>query len=189
MWFQWVLKGIPGLDDADAEAMLTRHGLICRWWLDVGKITPEQVVDKLTDANLRAHLDAYATVQDTTPFISLTAGVRMRAAGPRGYGRNYVRKAQRIALQYATSGFSAPGHIFEGYVMVLPKPAVRFQEFAEDVRDLTVHPGLPAVPWPGRGDGEDHRAFAAALAGREVGAGRWPLGEDKRVDEPALRRS
>lgn len=119
--------------------MLLEYGLMCRWWNRVGKISPAEIADKLTSDALRRHLDEYDSVKDDTPFISLTAGVRMRATGARGHGNNYLVGAQRTALLYATDSFKTPGHIFAGWVPVLPHPNVSLQTFAEDVRDLTTY--------------------------------------------------
>jgi hypothetical protein len=139
VWFQWFRKGVNGLVDETAVAILRERGLICCWWQEVGLISPPQIADKLTPDALRRHLDDYGSVEKETPFISLTAGVRMRATGTRGHGSNYVVSAQRTALTYATDDFQSPGHIFAGWVPVLPQPDVALEGFAEDVRDLTVY--------------------------------------------------
>jgi hypothetical protein len=78
-------------------------------------------------------------VKDETPFISLTAGVRLRTARPRGYGENRVESARRTALQYATNNFQSSGHIFAGWVPVLPYSELSLESFAEDVRDLLTY--------------------------------------------------
>lgn len=135
VWIQRFLKGIPDLSDGAAEEIL-ESGLMCRWWQRVGEITPGGIREKLTEDALHAHLEDYASVKDETPFISLTAGVRMRSTRARGYGRNVVVKAQRTAVMYATDGFKRNGYIFAGYVFVMPNPSVPFEGFAEDVRDL-----------------------------------------------------
>jgi hypothetical protein len=139
MWFQWFRKGVNGLDDVEALATLRESGLVCNWWRNVGLISPAEVANKLTVDALRDHLDRYETVKDETPFISLTAGVRMRTSRPRGYGHNRVESAQRTALLYATDNFQSPGHIFAGWVPVLPHSNVRLESFAEDVRDLLTY--------------------------------------------------
>ncbi|MXG92053.1 hypothetical protein [Nocardioides flavescens] len=116
--------------------LLLERGLICEWWRNAKTITPTQVAAKLTDQALEDHLDNYSAVHSTTPFISLTAGVRMRTARARGYGTNRVVSAQRTALTYATRNYTTDGHIFAGWVPVLPHSDVALQSFAEEVRDL-----------------------------------------------------
>ncbi|MFI7672034.1 hypothetical protein [Nocardia sp. NPDC049526] len=137
MWFQRFLKGVNGLDKDAARHILLDSGLICRWWQRVGVISNTEISLKLTADALHDHLEEYAAVAMDTPFISLTAGVRMRAAGPRGRGSNYIRSAHRTALTYATDNFKSPGYIFSGWVPVLPNPVVPLEGFAEDVRDLS----------------------------------------------------
>ncbi len=139
MWFQWFRKGISGLTDDEARTITCESGLQCEWWRSVRTITPSEVADKLTEDGLRNHIDHYDVVKGDTPFISLTAGVRMRSARARGYGSNYVVAAQRTALQYATKGFVTSGHIFAGWVPVLPHSTVALEGFAEDVRDLNTY--------------------------------------------------
>ena len=139
MWFQWFRKGINGLTDDEAKSITFETGLQCEWWRTVRTISPSEVADKLTEPALRDHVDHYDVVKSGTPFISLTAGVRLRSSRARGYGSNYVVSAQRTALQYATQGFTSNGHVFAGWVPILPHSDVALEGFAEDVRDLDTY--------------------------------------------------
>lgn len=144
MVFQQVLKGIPRLTDAQARAILVRDGIGCEWWRNNGLISPVEVAEKLTERNLRWHLDRYYRIDPSTgrpfhegtPFISLTAGTFDHDRRRR---LNVPKPAHKTALAFATRGFNEVGHIFHGYVMVLPNPSIPLQEFAEDVRDFHSH--------------------------------------------------
>ncbi|KQW47594.1 hypothetical protein ASC77_14205 [Nocardioides sp. Root1257] len=191
MWFQWFRKGMSGLDDDEARAILRERGLVCNWWRNAGLISPAEVANKLTAGALQDHLDKYQTVQDETPFISLTAGVRMRTSRPRGYGQNRVESAQRTALLYATDNFQSAGHIFAGWVPVLPHSEVRLEPFAEDVRDLLtysqfrrfhrqgevtakIHVPMAQLQWVERWELGAGRS--SAVGRRAYVAGRWTNG-------------
>lgn len=124
--------------------MLVRDGIVCEWWRRVGQISPSQVAEKLTERNLRWHLDRYRDIDpntkrpffEATPFISLSAGTRE----PDASRTTNVRKpAHETAIRFATRRYREAGHVFYCYVMVLPNPSVRLQEFAEDVRDFHSH--------------------------------------------------
>jgi hypothetical protein len=141
MILQHALKGITGLTDAQARRMLLSDGLTCEWWRRKGTISPPEVTEKLTNRNLRWHLDRYSHIDprtgcpfhEGTPFISLTAGTFDHDRTQR---RNIRLPAHETAVLFATKSFAQPGHVFYGYVMVLPNPAVELEEFAEDVRDF-----------------------------------------------------
>jgi hypothetical protein len=145
MVFQYFLKGIARLDDDAADLILRRTGLICRWWQTVDPLPWEEIGDRLTPENLETHLDRYDSIDpstgapfaDASPFISLSAGTILREAAARGIGgRNRRYSARWTALRYATDNFKTHGHIFRGWVVVLPNPSLRLKEFAEDVRDV-----------------------------------------------------
>src|SRR5688572_16223914 len=95
MFFQKVLKGIAGLTREAADATL-QTGILCNWWHTVGRISPAQIVEKLTERNLDWHLNHYddsdplmddEPFYKNTPFISATAGAVERDAFA---GRNII---------------------------------------------------------------------------------------------------
>jgi hypothetical protein len=144
MFFQKVLKGVPGLTNDDANVAL-RAGLLCNWWRRVGTINPVQIADKLTEANLYWHLEHYddadplnggAPFRENTPFISVTAGSVERAAFLQ---RNIVFDPFVTALLFATNGFRAYGHVFYAYVFTLGRQSIPLVEFAEEVRELNIY--------------------------------------------------
>lgn len=144
MYFQKVLKGLGGIDDAQARAMLLHGGILCNWWNRVGRISPRQVADKLTEANLFWHLERYDDTfpetgrpfREDTPFISTTAGAVERSTF---FRTNLVHPPLLTALLFATDWFSRSGYVFYGYVYTLGRPAVPLREFAEEVRELHLY--------------------------------------------------
>src|SRR5688572_4352336 len=143
MFFQKVLKGISGLTRQDADVALVQ-GILCNWWRKVRGISPHQIVDKLTERNLDWHLNHYsdwdpstnARFSDNTPFISVTAGVVERYVFLQ---RNVVFDPLITALRFATSDFTATGHVFNGYVFTLGRESIALYQFAEEVRELNIY--------------------------------------------------
>jgi hypothetical protein len=144
MIFQKVLKGIGGISDSVASQMLTSAGIVCGWWNRVGRISPAEVKEKLTEDNLFWHLERYDDVHPTTgrpfnqdtPYISTTAGSVQR---DQLLARNVFYPPLLTAILFATSWFQRPGYVFYGYVYVLGKKSVPLQEFAEEVRELNIY--------------------------------------------------
>jgi hypothetical protein len=144
MIFQKVLKGIGGITDAEAAAMLTHAGITCGWWHRVGTISPAEIKEKLTDENLFWHLERYDDIhpdtgrpfKEDTPYISTTAGSVER---DQLLARNVFYPPLITALVFATNWFRRPGYVFYGYVCVLGKPSVPLEEFAEEVRELNIY--------------------------------------------------
>jgi hypothetical protein len=152
MFFQKVLKGIPGLSRQDANGAF-RHGIHCNWWRRVHQINPSEIVEKLTDRNLDWHLNHYddpdplmnnAPFYENTPYISATAGTVERYEFLQ---RNFVFDPFITALRFATDDFAATGHVFYAYVFTLGKQSVELREFAEEVRELNIYKNfLPFHP-------------------------------------------
>ena len=143
MFFQKVLKGIPGLTDDEAEQAF-EWGIQCIWWRRVKAITPAGIVEKLTERNLDWHLNRYDTIDPVTgveffkntPYISATAGTVERDVFAR---RNLVFDPFFTALRFATRDFTISGHIFYAYVFTLGKQSVPLEAFAEEVRELNIY--------------------------------------------------
>lgn len=83
MFIQWCVKGVNGIDDRGARAIIDeQQGLQCRWWRKVEGISPPEIAQKLTPANLDLHVNHYAEIDPSTgrpfyegtPFLSLAAG-------------------------------------------------------------------------------------------------------------------
>jgi hypothetical protein len=146
LFFQYVLKGINGINATQAEQMLKRTGIICNWWRTARtrSFSVEDIAAKLTPTNLDRHLRRYNELDpvtaepfsNQTPFISTTAGTVEADVRRR---KNYLRPAFWTAASFATDGFANSGFIFFGYVFTLGKPALELREFAEEPRDLHIY--------------------------------------------------
>jgi hypothetical protein len=143
MFFQYVLKGIHGIDRGQAEEIMSKTGIQCNW-LRSGKASAEAIGSKLTEENLMWHLSRYEDIDpgtgrpffEATPFISTSAGTVVDDFRRR---RIYIRDAFFRAAVFATDRFRSDGWILHGYVYTLGRPSIELQEFAEEVRDLHVH--------------------------------------------------
>jgi hypothetical protein len=145
MFVQWCIKGVSGVDDNEARRIIDgRQGLLCRWWRNVGRISPPQVAEKLTPANLDLHVNHYAAPDpatnapfcDGTPFISLAAGSVERSTFLQ---TNIAHSARLVALDFATEGGTVDGYLFYCYVTVALRPAVSVESVAEEVRELNTY--------------------------------------------------
>jgi hypothetical protein len=144
MIFQKVLKGIIGISQPQARAMLIGGGITCNWWRKVNLLPANEIPVRLTQDNLLRHLSAYdqpdpitgsATFGEMTPFISTTAGAVERDPAN---AQNWQFSAFLTALAFATDSFRQQGAIFYGYVNVLGKKSVVMDEFAEETRELNI---------------------------------------------------
>lgn len=140
---QWCLKGVrasSAFGDVDAQNALQRDGLTSSWVRGQAS-TPllaalSAAHGVLSDAALAAHVNAYATVAGTTPYLSLTAGVVERDAKTRAVIRH---SAWTTALDFATGGGRSEGYIFECWISLPANPAPELPGFGEEVRDLNLH--------------------------------------------------
>ena len=144
MYLQYCVKGIvgatqlrDGITKDEAKAlMLDDVGILSNWWRRKTWISPEEVAEELTDANLDRHLHDYARFGPETPFISLACGAVERDAVVR---YNWVRSAVDTALMFATDSWTRPGAVFYVWVATSHRPAVAVQAVAEPVRDLNIY--------------------------------------------------
>lgn len=136
--FQFVLKGIADVTDAEALAVFD-SGLLCSWWRRVSVLPFEQVGGRLTEPELHAHLSDYKalvpgeqyTVGENSPFISTTAGTYQTHSS-----KTYeYYSAQWTAARFATDTFRKDGVIFRAWLPILGRPSVPVEQFAEEVRD------------------------------------------------------
>lgn len=150
MIFQKVVKGISGIDPADAKDIIDK-GIKSNWYRMAGTILEEEKKIHLTDKNLDLHLNRYhqnvpvgnplysihkGKFGEVSPFISTTAGVVQRNEAER---KNIVFSSYMTALRFATSNFRKSGFIFYTYVITVGKKAVKMEQFAEDIRNLNVY--------------------------------------------------
>lgn len=144
MYIQQCVKGIigeqagrGGISRVEAEGIGTRGGgIISNWWRKMGSITPKQIEDVLTEANLDRHLHDYDSFRDHTPFVSLACGAVERDALVQ---RNFVYSARDTALMFATEDWTRPGALFYLWVPVSYHRAVALSTVAEPVRDLNIY--------------------------------------------------
>lgn len=144
MIIQHVLKGIGGIDDAQAQKILD-VGITCNWWRKVQTLPQAEVAERLTRRNLFWHQNNYDIPDPLeggeefrlhTPFISTTAGTVERDAVR---SRNVIHTALQVALDFATDGWSHDGYVFYCYIFVLGRPAVSHQFISEELRELNVY--------------------------------------------------
>ncbi|WP_433796108.1 hypothetical protein [Actinoplanes sp. CA-252034] len=146
MIVQWGIKGLSLPDDGRAKAIIdAREGIQSKWWLHKGTITPAEVSEVLTAANLDLHVNHFDAIEPSsgekvsqvTPFISIACGTIQRDTVAR---TNYVHTALETALMYATRfGASSVGYLYHCWVLVGSRPAVGIEGVAEEVRDLNAY--------------------------------------------------
>jgi hypothetical protein len=149
MFFQHVLKGLPGPTYAEATEVLTVTGIECNWLRSSQRPTRSEVGERrLTHDELIWHLTRYDDIEwrtkgpfgQTSPFISTTAGTAEQSTAG-GEERAYRFSAFDIACSFATCDYTATGWVFFGYVYTIGRPSIELAEFAEEVRDLHTYPG------------------------------------------------
>jgi hypothetical protein len=147
MYFQKVLKGIPELDETEAQSIIDA-GLLSNWWRKAGTITAAETKRYLNEENLMFHLNDYGTplpaghplailggtYGEVSPFISTTAGTIERRDT-----YNHLHDPYLTAMRFATKNFRKKGYIVYAYLMTLGKISIELEQFSEDVRDLHVY--------------------------------------------------
>lgn len=146
MIVQRCLKGVHGINDDAARQMLGGGGIQCNWWRDVGKISPQQVRQKLTARAVDLHVNNYDAVINDTPFISLTAGCVSRDQYMR---TNIVKSARNTAIEFATDGGKGEGYVFYCWLLVGLNPAPEVEGVAEEVRELNTYRNYSAFQTEG----------------------------------------
>src|SRR5581483_7371106 len=126
MQINWCYKGISEgvtFGDAEASAVLSDTGIVSVWMrtnrslaLDVANVASQ---DALSPNALDDHVNAYALVSRTTPYISLSSGC-IEFAGPNTVPPKYA--ALRTALDFATDGGRTSGYVFRCWVITGLKP-------------------------------------------------------------------
>ena len=144
MYIQQCVKGIAGelhgrdgITEGEAkEIIVMGRGIFSNWWRKIGRISPEQVEDILTDHNLDRHLHDYDNFGGDTPFISLACGAVERDMLVR---KNFTYSAVDTALMFATDDWSRPGALFYLWVPTSHNRATALSAVAEPVRDLNIY--------------------------------------------------
>lgn len=140
MHIQWCLKGIPeypGFGDAEAEQLLSDG--IASSALHSAASSP--VMPGYGDAHaalssqaLYDHVNNYPSVGQTTPYISLSAGVVL----PAQVGGVTVLPAWQTAAEFATQAGMQSGYIYRCWCVVSPKSVPEIAGVAEEVRSLNL---------------------------------------------------
>lgn len=133
MFVQHCVKGVHGISDDTAQAMLDNDGIQSNWRRDATLFDPDDVRTRLTEAALDRHIHDYDAVRAETPFISLAAGAVSRVIWLR---TNTVHSAIDTAIEFATDGGMGDGHLIYCWVIVGLNPAVEVEALAEEVREL-----------------------------------------------------
>jgi hypothetical protein len=150
MILQKVLKGINGLNDIQARAIVD-NGMMSNWWRKAGTISPAEIKLYLNMSNLKLHLNHYhnpvpignplrslhtGKFGEISPFISTTAGAIER---DHARSTNLIFPPFMIALNFATNNNNSNGYIFYAYLMTVGKVAVEMEQFSEEIRNLYVY--------------------------------------------------
>jgi hypothetical protein len=168
MHVQWCIKGIPNLIDVQAEEILDRRGLKCRWWHVVDPLPFGQVPDRLDELQLYLHQNAYlapdprfgGNVCDSTPFISLTAGCVQRNVA---LLTNVMHRAHLIAVDFATELGKVRGHLFYCWVVANGRAVVAARKCGRIASRFELQPALLGLPARRRDCSEGRRSRSSNL--------------------------
>lgn len=142
MFVQWCLKGIRERDDFDdtAAQAVFKKGLLSNWMRNdpsLGQdVAAEQRRSVLTPQAVYDHVNNYAAVQRTTPYISLSAGCIER---DKYLATNVAHPAATTAFAFATDGGQGDGYVFVCWVVLSMNPAPTVEGVAEEVRELNTY--------------------------------------------------
>jgi hypothetical protein len=140
MVIQWCLKGIserPTFGDTEAEALLY-SGIKSSWLFNNPTVPIELAIPTVQGllglTALLTHVNNYAAVRTTSPYISLSAGVVLRdtAVGTRKF------PAWRSAADFATEWGRSPGYVYRLWTIVSPKPAPEIMNVSDELRNLNL---------------------------------------------------
>ncbi len=141
MLIQWCLKGIPergGFNDAKVKNVLAAEGLTSSWLRATTRTIGGFVSDAhsaLSQTALNSHVNSFATVAGSTPYISLSAGCRELDPSATS---TVTYTALDTALSFATDDGQCNGYVFDLWVLVSPKAAAELPGFAEEIRELNL---------------------------------------------------
>jgi hypothetical protein len=140
MLIQWCLKGIRGrVSFGDTEAAdLVDAGIQSNWLFNNGTMPIVQAIRTvqglLNEPALITHINNYAAVTTTSPYISLSAGVVL----PNTSIGTRVFPAWKSAVDFATERGSVAGYIYRVWTIVAPKPAPELMNVSDEIRNLNL---------------------------------------------------
>jgi hypothetical protein len=140
MVIQWCLKGIserPSFGDTEAAGLLTK-GIQSNWLFNNPTVPIAQAIptvqSMLSLSALLTHVNNYAAVRTTSPYISLSAGVVVpdTALGTRKF------PAWKSAVDFATAGGRTAGYIYRVWTIVTPKPSPELMNVSDEILNLNL---------------------------------------------------
>jgi hypothetical protein len=142
MQINWCFKGIAessSFGDTQAADVLSSTGILSSWmFANAPQPSHQANIDAQSALNASAlddHVNNYAAVVRSTPYISLSSGCIEYAGSSRP---PLVHPALRTALRFATKGGTLSGYVFKCWVITGLKPAPELPGFAEEIRDLNI---------------------------------------------------
>jgi hypothetical protein len=143
---QWCIKGLALGSDSEARTIIdSNEGILCNWWRNVKRITPPEIRERLTLANLDRHVNHFTAIDRSTgqpfsamtPFISLSAGTIERDAVAK---TNNGHRARRTALWFGCDfGRRSEAYLYYCWTLLAPRAAVEIGGVAEEIRDLNAY--------------------------------------------------
>jgi hypothetical protein len=144
MHVQWCVRGVARPSPGWLHGLFSSAGLICGWWWNTphGFLPVDGIAERLDALQLDLHQNWFdqpdprfgpALVRESTPFVSLSAGVVSREIR---YRANVVHRAQFIASDFATDYGQTRGVLIYCWVVTSTVPAVSIEAVAEELRDL-----------------------------------------------------
>jgi len=141
---QWCVRGIARPDSDWLNRLFSSAGLVCGWWRarPDGTLPAAEIQLRLDQLQLDLHQNAFYAVdprfgpervQDTTPFVSLSAGAVSRETL---LHTNVAHRAQFVASEFATDYGRCDGVLVYCWVITSTVPAVPIVGVAEELRDL-----------------------------------------------------
>jgi hypothetical protein len=91
----------------------------------------------LSETALITHVNNYAAVTTTSPYISLSAGAVLRDT-PIG---TRVFPAWESGVDFATGRGTVEGYIYRVWTLVAPKPAPKLMNVSDEIRNLNLFRG------------------------------------------------
>ena len=88
----------------------------------------------MNETALITHVNNYAAIRTTSPYISLSAGVVLRNT-PIG---TRVFPAWKSAVDFATARGGSAGYVFRLWTIVAPKPAPELINVSDEIRNLNL---------------------------------------------------
>jgi hypothetical protein len=142
MQINWCLKGIrsqTGFGDSEALNVLTGTGIQSSWLFNNGSMPLAQAAvesqNALSATALDDHVNNFAIVAGSSPYISLSAGCT-EFAGSSAPASHYP--ALVTVLDFATGWGTVAGYIFRCWVVTAPQVSASIPGLADEVRDLNL---------------------------------------------------